>query len=65
MPRHLGFHTQIGQTRIDTSLRLHNLLDQRYVSAVVVNERRDLFFEPGSGLGAFISVRIRRALSTR
>ena len=59
---HLGFRKQFGRTSIDTSLRLHNLLDHRHVSAVVVNQAQDRYFEPGPGRGAFIAIRIQRIL---
>lgn len=58
---HMGFRKQLGHTRIDTSLRLHNLLDQRYISAVVVNQSNGRYFEPGPARGAFIVIRIQHA----
>jgi iron complex outermembrane receptor protein len=58
---HLGYRKQIGWTCIDASLRLHNLLDHRHVSAVVVNQAQGRYFEPGPGRGVFIGIRITHA----
>ncbi len=57
---HLGFRQRVGQTRIDTYLRLHNLFDHPYVGAVVVNEGHGRYFEPGPGTGVFFGIRITR-----
>jgi len=51
-----GYRTLIGAERLAFFLRLDNLLDRRYVGAVIVNQVNAAYFEPAPGFNALIGV---------
>ncbi len=48
-----------GGMTVTAFARLDNVLDRRYVGAVVVNQAQDRFYEAGPGRGIFVGVRLR------
>lgn len=47
-----------GGTRLDLSARIDNLVDRRYIGAVVVNDGNGRYFEPGPGRSFTLGARL-------
>jgi iron complex outermembrane receptor protein len=54
-----GYRTRIGEQRLALFLRLDNLLDRRYVGAVIVNQANGAYFEPAPGFNVLAGVTVR------
>jgi iron complex outermembrane receptor protein len=51
-----GYRTAVGAQRLEVFLRINNLLNRRYVAAVIVDQSSGAYFEPGPGLNALAGV---------
>ena len=51
-----GYRTDVGSQRLEVFLRINNLLNRRYVAAVIVNQSSGAYFEPAPGLNALAGV---------
>lgn len=48
-----GYRAALGAQRLEAFLRVNNMLDRRYVGAVIVNEGSGAFYEPAPGFNVF------------
>jgi iron complex outermembrane receptor protein len=51
-----GYRTAFGTQRLEVFLRVNNLLNRRYVAAVIVNQASGAYFEPAPGINVLAGV---------
>ncbi len=51
-----GYRARLGAQRLELFLRLDNVLDRRYVGAVIVNQANGAYFEPAPGFNVFAGI---------
>ena len=51
-----GYRTAFGAQRLEVFLRVNNLLNRRYVAAVIVNQSSGAYFEPAPGISVLAGV---------
>ena len=51
-----GYRTAFGAQRLEVFLRVNNLLNRRYVAAVIVNQSSGAYFEPAPGINVLAGV---------
>lgn len=51
-----GYIAQLSHTRLDTFLRIDNVLDRHYVGSVIVDDGNQRYFEPGPGFSLLAGV---------
>ena len=51
-----GYRTALGPQRLEVFLRVNNLLNRRYVAAVIVNQASGAYFEPAPGINVLAGV---------
>ena len=54
-----GYRTSLGADRLAFFLRLDNVLDRRYVGAVIVNQANGAYFEPAPGFNVLAGMTLR------
>ncbi|QNN68790.1 TonB-dependent receptor [Thermomonas carbonis] len=52
-----GWRSRLANQRVDTFVRIENLLDRAHIGSVIVNEGNRRYYEPGAGRGIQIGVR--------
>jgi iron complex outermembrane receptor protein len=53
-----GDRFDVGGNTIDLTARIDNLANIRYIGAMIVNDSRGRYFEPGSGRSFMLGARV-------
>jgi len=55
----VGYRLELASFRIDSFVRVNNVLDEDYVGSIIVNDGNSRFFEPGSGTAVLAGITVK------